>query len=51
MADYVLLGEVRTWYDEHGEGEPLVLVHPGGADARGWAPTLDALAEVASELT
>jgi pimeloyl-ACP methyl ester carboxylesterase len=43
MAGYVELGEVRTWYDEDGEGEPLVLLHPGGADARGWAPTLDAL--------
>jgi pimeloyl-ACP methyl ester carboxylesterase len=43
MADYAQLGDVRTWYDEHGAGEPLVLLHPGGADARGWAPTLDAL--------
>jgi pimeloyl-ACP methyl ester carboxylesterase len=43
MAAYVQLGEVRTWYDEHGEGEPLVLLHPGGADARAWAPSLDAL--------
>jgi hypothetical protein len=34
LADYVELDDVRTWYDEHGEGEPLVLVHPGGADAR-----------------
>ena len=44
MAGYVELGEVRTWYDEHGDGEPLVLVHPGGADARAWGPNLDALA-------
>ena len=44
MASYAELGGVHTWYDEHGEGEPLVLLHPGGADARGWAPTLDALA-------
>jgi pimeloyl-ACP methyl ester carboxylesterase len=44
MAGYAELGEVRTWYDEHGEGEPLVLLHPGGADARAWAPNLDALA-------
>jgi pimeloyl-ACP methyl ester carboxylesterase len=43
MAGYVELGEVRTWYDERGGGEPLVLLHPGGADARGWAPTMDAL--------
>lgn len=45
MADYAQLGDVRTWYDEHGEGEPLALLHPGGADARAWAPNLDALSE------
>jgi pimeloyl-ACP methyl ester carboxylesterase len=44
MAGYVELGEVRTWYDEKGGGEPLVLMHPGGADARAWAPNIDALA-------
>jgi pimeloyl-ACP methyl ester carboxylesterase len=44
MAGYVELGGVRTWYDEHGQGEPLVLLHPGGADARAWAPSFDALA-------
>jgi pimeloyl-ACP methyl ester carboxylesterase len=43
-AGYVELGEVRTWYEEHGKGEPLALLHPGGADARGLAPMLDALA-------
>ncbi|MEN3267334.1 hypothetical protein [Pseudonocardia sp.] len=25
MAEYVQLGAVKTWYDEHGEGEPLVV--------------------------
>lgn len=46
MADYVELGGVRTWYDEQGDGEPLVLLHPGGGgvDARALAPTLPALA-------
>jgi pimeloyl-ACP methyl ester carboxylesterase len=44
VARYEELGGVRTWYDEHGEGEPIVLLHPGGADARAWAPNLDALA-------
>jgi hypothetical protein len=29
MATYVQLGAVRTWYDEHGEGDPLVLLHGG----------------------
>jgi pimeloyl-ACP methyl ester carboxylesterase len=44
MAGYVQLGDVPTWYDEHGGGEPLVLLHPGGADARAFAPNLGALA-------
>ena len=44
MAAYVQLGDVRTWYDEHGDGAPLLLLHPGGADARAWSPNLDALA-------
>jgi hypothetical protein len=34
MVRYVQLGEVRAWYDEHGDGLPLVLPDPGGADAR-----------------
>src|SRR5215207_5944632 len=44
MGRYVDLDGVRTWYDEHGEGESVVLLHPGGADARAWAPNLDPLA-------
>jgi pimeloyl-ACP methyl ester carboxylesterase len=44
MGSCVQLGEVRTWYDEHGEGAPLVRLHPGGADARAWAPNLRPLA-------
>jgi pimeloyl-ACP methyl ester carboxylesterase len=46
MAHYAELGGMRTWYDEHGEREaaPLVLLHPGGADARAFAPNIDALA-------
>ena len=45
MADYVELLGVRTWYDEYGEGEAVVLLHPGGAgvDARAWRPNLEAL--------
>ena len=42
MAGYTDVGGFRTWYDEHGEGAPLVLLHPGGAgvDARAWSPNL-----------
>ena len=44
MTPRVQLGELDTWYAEHGSGDPLVLLHPGGADAGAWAPNLDALA-------
>jgi pimeloyl-ACP methyl ester carboxylesterase len=45
MAQYVELGNVRTWYDEHGDGEPLVLMHGGLVDARWFEPNLAPLAE------
>ena len=47
MSNYTDVGGVHTWYDERGKGEPLVLLHPGGAgvDARAWAPNLRGLAE------
>lgn len=44
MASYVQLGAVKTWFDEHGTGDPLVLMHGGLVDARFFAPNLDALA-------
>jgi pimeloyl-ACP methyl ester carboxylesterase len=46
MATYVDLDGVRTWYEETGAGEPLVLLHPGGGgvDSRAFAPNLGALA-------
>jgi pimeloyl-ACP methyl ester carboxylesterase len=44
-AEYVQLGDVKTWYDEHGSGEPLVLMHGGLVDARFFEPNLAALAE------
>lgn len=46
MEAYVDLGGVRTWYAEHGDGDPVVLLHPGGAgvDARAWSPNMDAIA-------
>jgi len=45
MAQYVQLGDVRTWYDEHGDGDPLVLMHGGLVDARWFEPNLGPLAE------
>jgi hypothetical protein len=41
MPEYVELNGVMTWYDELGEGQPLLLLHPGG-DARAWGPNLEA---------
>jgi hypothetical protein len=42
MANYVELHGIRTWYDEQGTGEPLVLLHPGGVgvDSRAFEPNL-----------
>ncbi|WP_020390408.1 alpha/beta fold hydrolase [Kribbella catacumbae] len=45
MGEYVQLGAVKTWYDEQGEGEPLVLMHGGLVDARFFAANTPALAE------
>ena len=42
------LGAVSMWYDERGHGDPLVLLHPGGAgvDSRALGPNLAGLSEV-----
>lgn len=45
MGDYVQLGDVRTYYETDGAGEPLVLLHPGGADSRAFETNLPGLAE------
>jgi pimeloyl-ACP methyl ester carboxylesterase len=38
MAAVVDLNGVKCWYGESGAGEPLVLLHPGGVDARALDP-------------
>src|SRR3954447_10898753 len=45
MASYVQTGPVTTWYEEHGDGEPPVLLHGGPVDARFFEPNLKPLAE------
>jgi pimeloyl-ACP methyl ester carboxylesterase len=45
MGQYVQLGPVKTWYDEHGAGPPLALLHGGLVDARFFEPNLAPLAE------
>jgi fermentation-respiration switch protein FrsA (DUF1100 family) len=37
VGTYVDLDGVRTWYDEAGQGAPLVVLHPGLVDARALA--------------
>jgi pimeloyl-ACP methyl ester carboxylesterase len=44
VSHYVELSGLNTWYAEYGSGDPLVLLHPGGADARAFGPNLDGLA-------
>ncbi|MFC4122713.1 alpha/beta fold hydrolase [Nonomuraea zeae] len=39
----IRLGDVPTWYEELGEGEPLVLLHGGFVDSRMFAPALPVL--------
>lgn len=41
---YVQIGDVSMWFAERGSGEPLVLLHPGHADARAFATNIDGLA-------
>ncbi|MGH2985621.1 MAG: alpha/beta fold hydrolase [Solirubrobacterales bacterium] len=36
---------VRLYYEHHGSGDPLVLVHGSWADATNWALVVPALAE------
>jgi pimeloyl-ACP methyl ester carboxylesterase len=43
MADHFEFNGVRTWYEESGKGEPLVLLHGGFSDARDFAGNLGTL--------
>ena len=40
MGTYAQVGEVKTWYEEVGEGEPLVLLHGGIVTNETWGPQL-----------
>jgi pimeloyl-ACP methyl ester carboxylesterase len=44
MTNYITPNGIRFWYEEHGSGEPLLLLHPGGAgvDSRAFGTNLDA---------
>jgi pimeloyl-ACP methyl ester carboxylesterase len=45
MGEYVGIGEVNTWYDEDGSGEPLVLLHGGLCTNETWGAQTPAFAE------
>jgi pimeloyl-ACP methyl ester carboxylesterase len=45
MSNYVQLGDVHTYYEEDGAGEPLVLLHPGLADSRAFEEYVPELAQ------
>lgn len=43
MGTYVEIGELKTWYDEAGSGEPLVLLHGGLSTNETWGPQMPEL--------
>ncbi|HEY1178736.1 MAG TPA: alpha/beta hydrolase [Phytomonospora sp.] len=45
MAEYVDLNGVNTWYDERGEGEPVLLLHGGMSNAGEFEGNLALLAD------
>jgi pimeloyl-ACP methyl ester carboxylesterase len=44
MGSYVMIGELNTWYDEEGVGDPLVLCHGGLATNETWAAQMPTFA-------
>ncbi|GLX01195.1 alpha/beta fold hydrolase [Microtetraspora sp. NBRC 16547] len=43
MADYVDINGVNMWFDDRGEGDPVVLLHGGLTDSRDFSGNLDTL--------
>jgi esterase len=41
-----LVNEVRLYYEEHGEGEPILCIHGGGSSAVMWEDAFDQLAQL-----
>jgi pimeloyl-ACP methyl ester carboxylesterase len=40
VGTYIEIGELKTWYDESGAGEPLVLLHGGLSTNETWGPQM-----------
>jgi len=45
MGEYVQIGDVKTWYDTAGSGDPVVLLHGGLVTNDTWAQQIPAIAE------
>jgi pimeloyl-ACP methyl ester carboxylesterase len=45
MGQYADVGGIHTWYDEYGDGDPLVLLHGGMCTNETWAAQVPAFAE------
>ncbi|WP_283133191.1 alpha/beta fold hydrolase [Rhizohabitans arisaemae] len=45
MADYAQVNGAHMWYDERGDGEPVVLLHGGLTDSRSFFGNLDKLGD------
>jgi len=45
MGEYVSIGELKTWYEQDGKGDPLVLLHGGLCTNDTWAPQIPAFRE------
>lgn len=44
MADLIDVNDIRMWFDDRGDGDPVVLLHGGFTDIRDFTGNLDALA-------
>ncbi|MDA8142167.1 MAG: alpha/beta hydrolase [Desulfobacteraceae bacterium] len=42
---YTKAGDIQLYYEEHGKGEPLVLIAGAGMDSRGWGAQTEAFAQ------
>ena len=44
ISGYVDVGKAKLYYEEQGQGTPLIMIHGGGLDRRNWDDQFDVLA-------
>ena len=44
LMSMITLGDLSTYYEKHGQGAPLLLIHGLGSSTEDWAPQVTALA-------